>query len=575
MAQNAFMHPRNIYRTPPDFKALVDGFPDIRKHVTTDVSGKVKYDFKDPDALRVLTQTLLLKDFQLDVEIPADKLVPTLPNRLNYILWLEDIVRALKLPKDETVVGLDLGTGPCAVYALLGARRGWRMVATERDADSLAVARRNVQKNSLQQLVQVLEADASLVTGPLQSAGPVHFTLCNPPFFDSESPAEGGEARARRPVACPGGERAFVGRLIAESPQLADRCRVFTTMLGHKSSVRPMKRLAYEAGAAEVITTELCQGNTKRWAMGWTFQAGLALDQVKGMKQTKKRAPVQCVVPRDMDGIPYDIPSVKQRVVGWLEELQTEVEPGKCNKYFASYKVTAAADTWTHNRRRRRAQERLGATSDLEPSPSSAELAGSPDPDFDHEPGAEPGSDLSDLSWRSDTAEPPPKRPRADSESAEPAAAAAETGPAAKRPCLEARLGAVSLAEPKPRPALVFTLFVQKKGHDILLQMTLLTGKLAMDGMNGVLLFLKNKMRQRLVMSTSSGPAAGAVQGSGAAAGPSAAVKEGMGRVLHHLRDKMRQKIRLDSPAAGAATEPASQSEPGSVQTAGGATSSP
>ncbi|XP_037071666.1 U6 small nuclear RNA (adenine-(43)-N(6))-methyltransferase-like [Pollicipes pollicipes] len=154
MAQNAFMHPRNIYRTPPDFKALVDDFPDIRKHVTTDVSGKVKYDFKDPDALRVLTQTLLLKDFQLDVEIPADKLVPTLPNRLNYILWLEDIVRALKLPKDETVVGLDLGTGPCAVYALLGARRGWRMVATERDADSLAVARRNVQKNSLQQLVQ-------------------------------------------------------------------------------------------------------------------------------------------------------------------------------------------------------------------------------------------------------------------------------------------------------------------------------------------------------------------------------------------------------------------------------------
>ncbi|XP_037071667.1 uncharacterized protein LOC119092855 [Pollicipes pollicipes] len=173
-----------------------------------------------------------------------------------------------------------------------------------------------------------------------------------------------------------------------------------------------------------------------------------------------------------MDGIPYDIPSVKQRVVGWLEELQTEVEPGKCNKYFASYKVTAAADTWTHNRRRRRAQERLGATSDLEPSPSSAELTGSPDPDFDHEPDAEPGSDLSDLSWRSDTAEPPPKRPRADSESAEPAAAAAETGPAAKRPCLEARLGAVSLAEPKPRPALVFTLFVQKKGHDILLQMT-------------------------------------------------------------------------------------------------------
>ena len=74
-----------------------------------DIAGKTRYDFQNSDALRVLTQTLLKRDFQLEVEIPPAKLVPTLPNRLNYLLWLEDIVNALQLPEEETVTGLDVG----------------------------------------------------------------------------------------------------------------------------------------------------------------------------------------------------------------------------------------------------------------------------------------------------------------------------------------------------------------------------------------------------------------------------------------------------------------------------------
>ena len=59
-------------------------------------------------------------------------------------------------------------------------------------------------------------------------------------------------------------------------------------MLGHKSSVRPMKKAAYEAGAKEAIATELCQGMTKRWAVGWTFRDDLNLRQnVKPTKQVR------------------------------------------------------------------------------------------------------------------------------------------------------------------------------------------------------------------------------------------------------------------------------------------------
>ena len=68
--------------------------------------------------------------------------------------------------------------------------------------------------------------------------------------------------------------------------------RIFTTMLGHKSSLRPMKKAAYEAGAKEAITTELCQGWTKRWAVGWTFQEGLNLrENVKPTKQVRRAGP--------------------------------------------------------------------------------------------------------------------------------------------------------------------------------------------------------------------------------------------------------------------------------------------
>lgn len=52
MSLNAFLHPRNPYRTRPDFKALATKFPEFRKVVTTTLEGKVKVDFTDREAVR-------------------------------------------------------------------------------------------------------------------------------------------------------------------------------------------------------------------------------------------------------------------------------------------------------------------------------------------------------------------------------------------------------------------------------------------------------------------------------------------------------------------------------------------
>jgi len=70
----------------------------------------VTFDFKNPEALKALTTTLLQKDFGLQVEIPSNRLVPTLPLRLNYLLWMEDLIGSLNKPKEEETRGADIGT---------------------------------------------------------------------------------------------------------------------------------------------------------------------------------------------------------------------------------------------------------------------------------------------------------------------------------------------------------------------------------------------------------------------------------------------------------------------------------
>ena len=106
MSLNQFMHHRNPYKNKkPNFKDLAIKYEDFRKHVTQDLSGNIHLDFKNAECQRALTATLLKEDFQLEVELPLDRLIPTVPQRLNYILWLEDIFQG----KPDGLRGIDIG----------------------------------------------------------------------------------------------------------------------------------------------------------------------------------------------------------------------------------------------------------------------------------------------------------------------------------------------------------------------------------------------------------------------------------------------------------------------------------
>lgn len=71
--------------------------------------------FKEPEAVRALTCTLLKEDFGLTIEIPLERLIPTVPLRLNYIHWVEDLIDGQKQPRR----GIDIGTTTTTTFSVI------------------------------------------------------------------------------------------------------------------------------------------------------------------------------------------------------------------------------------------------------------------------------------------------------------------------------------------------------------------------------------------------------------------------------------------------------------------------
>ncbi|XP_026836717.1 U6 small nuclear RNA (adenine-(43)-N(6))-methyltransferase isoform X3 [Drosophila erecta] len=185
---------------------------------------------------------MLLKEYyDLDVDFAPGSLVPTLALRLNYILWLEDLMEPLNL---QDIRGIDIGCGSSCIYSLLGAKKnGWHMLALESKPQNIEYAIENVKKNRLESLIEVYaQADkTNIFKGYFeqdQRMSVYQFCLCNPPFFDSNLPNPfGGNTRnpERRPapnnartgsqeeLTCVGGEVQFVQRIIDESLEHKER----------------------------------------------------------------------------------------------------------------------------------------------------------------------------------------------------------------------------------------------------------------------------------------------------------------------------------------------------------------
>ncbi|KAF5951541.1 hypothetical protein HYC85_009485 [Camellia sinensis] len=351
------IHPRNKYSdNPPDFGLLASSIRHSNPSSSTLVTVGLESTWTDFNATRELTRVLLLHDHALNWWIPDGQLCPTVPNRSNYIHWIEDLLSSDILTNTnadghgDIVRGFDIGTGANCIYPLLGASLlGWSFVGSvtatgygrfcsvieihrcvgrsgcRSDVTDVALewAERNVKNNpQISDLIEIRKVDngeersnGQLVDGesgthlydieaikaepaPLGSLklhsdvnksyhGPpvllgvvrdgekFDFCMCNPPFFETMEEAGlnpktscGGTPKE---MVCPGGEEAFISRIIQDSLQLKQSFRWYTSLVGRKSNLKILISKLREVGVTIVKTTEFVQGQTCRWGLAWSF----------------------------------------------------------------------------------------------------------------------------------------------------------------------------------------------------------------------------------------------------------------------------------------------------------------
>lgn len=327
--ERPIMHPRNKYSDkPPDFSLLASLYPSFEPYIFYSRDGHPKIDWTNFNATRELTRVLLLHDHSLNWWIPDGHLCPTVPNRSNYIHWIEDLLSSDVIPNShregDVIKGFDIGTGANCIYPLLGASLlGWSFVGSDVTDAAVEWAEKNATNNpQITGLIEIRKVDneekascsetscsgmstngqscknykgvsvdiepstsssgaTNIYHGPPVLLGVVKdgekfdFCMCNPPFFETMEEAGlnpktscGGTPAE---MVCPGGEQAFISRIIQDSVQLKHSFQWFTSMVGRKSNLKVLISKLWEVEVSVVKTTEFVQGQTSRWGLAWSF----------------------------------------------------------------------------------------------------------------------------------------------------------------------------------------------------------------------------------------------------------------------------------------------------------------
>ncbi|KAK6136636.1 hypothetical protein DH2020_029619 [Rehmannia glutinosa] len=215
--------------------------------------------------------------------IPDGQLCPTVPNRSNYIRWIEDLLASDIIPATradgDVTKGFDIGTGANCIYPLLGASiLGWKFVGSDITDIAIEWANRNVNSNPhISDLIEIRRVDAEgtmynveelhnegrfdsnstnarddgrastvpephlgvkksyngppILLGVVKDGESFDFCMCNPPFFETMEEAGLNPKTAcggtPEEMVCCGGEHAFITRIIEDSAKLKHTFRAF------------------------------------------------------------------------------------------------------------------------------------------------------------------------------------------------------------------------------------------------------------------------------------------------------------------------------------------------------------
>ena len=294
------MHAQNPYSGRYDLKRFATHHPKLQDHILLNPSGEETIDFSNSTAVYALNKAILLADFNIEnYELPMGYLIPPIPGRLEYLLYVREFLsEQFNIDTNTKLRGLDIGTGANGIYCILGLQHfNWTMVGAECDANSVEIAKANMQHTkSLKNKIEIRhqENKSFLFKNIIKKDEQFDFTVCNPPFHTSQEEAFRGSQRKinnlgrefdKNVIAlnfegqanelwCNGGEALFIKRLIKESVLYKTQVTVFSTLVSKSASLSPIKKQLTKAKANfEVLAMDL--GNKKSRIVLWWFDSDL------------------------------------------------------------------------------------------------------------------------------------------------------------------------------------------------------------------------------------------------------------------------------------------------------------
>lgn len=283
------LHPNNVHNHGYDFDKLVESYPDLQEVLVDSLRGETSIDFSNPKAVKLLNSALLSHHYGVNYwEFPDDNLCPPIPGRVDYIHYLNDLLKGSNVK--EPIVVLDVGTGASCIYPLLGAKAyGWNFVGTDISKHSLSYARHIVRKNQLQKSIKLkLQANSeNIFDGILDENSQFSATMCNPPFYKSAEEAQEANSRKQKNLGLStternfsgeaqelwyeGGEKAFLHTYLYESSKFKEQSVWYTSLVSKKEHVESMEKSLKKLGAKTIKVIPMHQGNKITRIVAWSF----------------------------------------------------------------------------------------------------------------------------------------------------------------------------------------------------------------------------------------------------------------------------------------------------------------
>lgn len=296
-AEKSTLHPRNLHRNPYDFELLISCVPELKHYVFINSYGTPTINFSIPKAVKLLNKALLQHFYGVkNWDIPEHNLCPPIPGRADYTHYLADLLteNSKEIPKGISVKGLDIGTGANLVYPLIAHQSyGWEMLGTDINQKSLENAQKILGDNpDFSSHIQLkFQPDSNFIfKNILSSENRFTFSMCNPPFHDSEESAMKGNLRKtknlkksktpktnlnfggqRSELWCEGGELAFISKMIEESALFSSQILWFTCLVSKQENLFKLTSLLNKVKAVEVKTIDMAQGQKISRILAWTF----------------------------------------------------------------------------------------------------------------------------------------------------------------------------------------------------------------------------------------------------------------------------------------------------------------